>query len=316
MPADAQPKVETQESADAKMIDLPSDGPSVDVEIPEAKETEVVSQPQEEQEVVVEESASQGEMDDYGKKVQSRIDKLTKKLRESERREQAAIEFAQGLQSEQAKLQQKAKLLDTGYVNEFASRVEAQTAEAKKQLKDAMDVGDIDAQVEAQQKIARLAVDADRAKKSLDQRERLKKEMEARGVDPNQPQMPQQAQQPAQQQPVAPPDPKAEAWAEKNEWFGTDEPMTLTSFSIHRKLVEEGFDTKSDEYYSEIDKRMRDTFPHKFEQVSTPTQTVAPATRSTQPAKRKGSVRLTPSQVAIAKKLGVPLSEYAKYVKE
>ena len=315
MPADAQPKVETQESADAKMIDLPSDGPSVDVEIPEAKETEVASEPQE-QEVVVEESASQGEMDDYGKKVQSRIDKLTKKLRESERREQAAIEFAQGLQSEQAKLQQKAKLLDTGYVNEFASRVEAQTAEAKKQLKDAMDVGDIDAQVEAQQKIARLAVDADRAKKSLDQRERLKKEMEARGVDPNQPQMPQQAQQPAQQQPAAPPDPKAEAWAEKNEWFGTDEPMTLTSFSIHRKLVEEGFDTKSDEYYSEIDKRMRDTFPHKFEQVSTPTQTVAPATRSTQPAKRKGSVRLTPSQVAIAKKLGVPLSEYAKYVKE
>jgi len=315
MPADAQPKVETQESADAKMIDLPSDGPSVDVEIPEAKETEVVPEPQE-QEVVVEESASQGEMDDYGKKVQSRIDKLTKKLRESERRELAAIEFAQGLQSEQTKLQQKAKLLDTGYVNEFASRVEAQTAEAKKQLKDAMDTGDIDAQVEAQQKIARLAVDADRAKKSLDQRERLKKEMEARGVDPNQPQMPQQPQQQPVQQQAAPPDPKAEAWAEKNEWFGTDEPMTLTSFSIHRKLLEEGFDTKSDEYYSEIDKRMKETFPHKFEQVSTPTQTVASANRSTQPAKRKGTVRLTPSQVAIAKKLGVPLSEYAKYVKE
>ena len=316
MPADAQPKVETQESADAKMIDLPSDGPSVDVEIPEAKETEVVSQPQEEQEVVVEDSASQGEMDDYGKKVQSRIDKLTKKLRESERREQAAIEFAQGLQQEQTKLKQKTQLLDTGYVNEFASRVEAQTAEAKKQLKDAMDTGDIDAQVEAQQKIARLAVDADRAKKSLEQRERLKKEMEARGVNPNQPQMPQQPQQQAAPQPTAPPDPKAEAWAEKNEWFGTDEPMTLTSFSIHRKLLEEGFDTKSDEYYSEIDKRMRETFPHKFEQVSTPTQTVASANRSTQPAKRKGTVRLTPSQVAIAKKLGVPLSEYAKYVKE
>ena len=316
MPADAQPKVETQESADASMVDLPSDGPSVDVELPESKESKVDTQPQEEQEVVVEDSASQGEMDDYGKKVQSRIDKLTKKLRESERREQAAIEFAQGLQQEQTKLKQKTQLLDTGYVNEFASRVEAQTAEAKKQLKDAMDTGDIDAQVEAQQKIARLAVDADRAKKSLEQRERLKKEMEARGVNPNQPQMPQQPQQQAAPQPTAPPDPKAEAWAEKNEWFGTDEPMTLTSFSIHRKLLEEGFDTKSDEYYSEIDKRMRETFPHKFEQVSTPTQTVAPATRSTQPAKRKGSVRLTPSQVAIAKKLGVPLSEYAKYVKE
>ena len=314
MPADAQPKVETQESADANMIDLPSDGPSVDVELPENKESKVDTQPQEQ--VVVEDSASQGEMDDYGKKVQSRIDKLTKKLRESERREQAAIEFAQGLQHEQTKLQQKTRQLDTGYVNEFASRVEAQTAEAKKQLKDAMDTGDIDAQVEAQQKIARLAVDADRAKKSLDQRERLKKEMEARGVDPNQPQMPTQQAQPQAPQPTAPPDPKAENWAEKNDWFGTDEPMTLTSFSIHRKLVEEGFDTKSDEYYSEIDKRMRETFPHKFEQVSTPTQTVASATRSTQPAKRQGTVRLTPSQVAIAKKLGVPLSEYAKYVKE
>ena len=314
MPADAQPKVESQTEADAKIVDLPSDGPSVDVELPKEKESAVETQPQEE--VAVEESASQGEMDDYGKKVQSRIDKLTKKLRESERREQAAIEFAQGLQQEQTKLQQKTRQLDTGYVNEFASRVEAQTAEAKKQLKDAMDLGDIDAQVEAQQKIARLAVDADRAKKSLDQRERLKKEMEARGVDPNQPQMPVQQAQPQAPQPAAPPDPKAENWAEKNEWFGTDEPMTLTSFSIHRKLVEEGFDTKSDEYYSEIDKRMRETFPHKFEQVSTPTQTVAPATRSTQPAKRQGTVRLTPSQVAIAKKLGVPLSEYAKYVKE
>ena len=314
MPADAQPKVESQTEADAKIVDLPSDGPSVDVELPKEKESAVETQPQEE--VVVEESASQGEMDDYGKKVQSRIDKLTKKLRESERREQAAIEFAQGLQQEQTKLQQKTRQLDTGYVNEFASRVEAQTAEAKKQLKDAMDTGDIDAQVEAQQKIARLAVDADRAKKSLDQRERLKKEMEARGVDPNQPQMPTQQAQPQAPQPAAPPDPKAENWAEKNDWFGTDEPMTLTSFSIHRKLVEEGFDTKSDEYYSEIDKRMRETFPHKFEQVSTPTQTVASATRSTQPAKRQGTVRLTPSQVAIAKKLGVPLSEYAKYVKE
>ena len=314
MPAEEATRVEPQSEADAKMVDLPSDGPSVDVELPKEKESAVETQQQEE--VVVEESASQGEMDDYGKKVQSRIDKLTKKLRESERREQAAIEFAQGLQHEQTKLQQKTRQLDTGYVNEFASRVEAQTAEAKKQLKDAMDLGDIDAQVEAQQKIARLAVDADRAKKSLDQRERLKKEMEARGVDPNQPQMPTQQAQPQAPQPAAPPDPKAENWAEKNDWFGTDEPMTLTSFSIHRKLVEEGFDTKSDEYYSEIDKRMRETFPHKFEQVSTPTQTVASASRSTQPAKRQGTVRLTPSQVAIAKKLGVPLSEYAKYVKE
>ena len=122
------------------------------------------------------------------------------------------------------------------------------------------------------------------------------------------------------QQPPPPPDPKAEDWAEKNEWFGKDEPMTLTSFSIHRKLVEQGYDPSSDEYYTEIDKQMRDTFPQKFSSSggneTTPTQTVASVNRSNQPAKRKGTVRLTPSQVAIAKKLGVPLSEYAKYVKE
>jgi hypothetical protein len=190
--------IETQAEADEKMVDLPSTGKSVDVKLDDTEkkinkedDVEVVN---ESKEVVVEEqkeTASEGEMEDYGKKVQSRIDKLTKKLREAERREQAAVEFAQGVQTKQAQLEQKARQLDTGYVTEFASRVEAQTTEAKKQLKDAMDLGDIDAQVEAQQKIARLAIDSDRAKRSIDQRERLKKEMEARGVDPNQPQMPQ-----------------------------------------------------------------------------------------------------------------------------
>ena len=318
------PAIETQAEADEKMVDLPSTGSSVDVKLDDTDvkvnkedDVEVVN---ESKEVVIEdkkETASEGEMEDYGKKVQSRIDKLTKKLREAERREQAAVEFAQGVQTKQTELEKRARQLDTGYVNEFATRVESQTAEAKKQLKDAMDLGDIDLQVEAQQKLARLAIDSDRAKRSIDQRERLKKEMEARGVDPNQPQMPQQIQQPQPQAArPAPPDPKAEAWAEKNDWFGSDEPMTLTSFSIHRKLMEEGFDTASDDYYSEIDKRMRETFPHKFEQPVSPTQTVASANRSAPVARRKGTVRLTPSQVAIAKKLGVPLSEYAKYVKE
>jgi len=322
MPAEEAKKVESQAEADAKMVDLPSEGDSVDVKLDSTEkrinkedDIEVVN---ESKEVVIEdkaETASEGEMDDYGKKVQSRIDKLTKKVREAERREQAAIEFAQGVQQKQAELQRKARQLDTGYVKEFATRVEAQTAEVKKQLKEAMDLGDFDKQVEAQQKLARLSVEGDRAKKSIEQRERLKKEMEARGVDPEQPRMPnpQQMQPPAA--PPPPPDPKAEAWAEKNDWFGKDEPMTLTSFSIHRKLMEEGFDPTSDSYYSEIDKRMKDTFPHKFEQQVSPTQTVASANRGG-PVRRKGTVRLTPSQVAIAKKLGVPLSEYAKYVKE
>jgi hypothetical protein len=316
MPAEEATKIEPQAEADAKMVDLPDSGPAVDVELPKKAEKTINPDPEPEavETEVKTETASTEEMDDYGKKVQSRIDKLTKRLRESERREQAAIQYAQGVQSEQGKLQNKVRSLDTGYLTEFSTRVEAETAETKKALKTALDAGDIDKQVEANQKLARLAIEHERVKATQSQRERLKKEMEARGIDPNQPQMPRQPiQQP--QQPPPPPDPKAEVWASKNTWFGEDEPMTLTSFSIHRKLMEEGFDPQSDSYYNEIDKRMKDTFPHKFEQSSTPTQTVASANRGG-PIRRKGTVRLTPSQVAISKKLGVPLSEYAKYVKE
>ena len=319
MPAEEATKVETQAEADAKMVDIPDTGPAVDVELPTKTEKTINPDPETEAvatEVKTDETASSEEMDDYGKKVQSRIDKLTKRLRETERREQAAIQYAQGVQADAEQIRSKARTLDAGYVGEFASRVEAETVDAKKALKTAIEVGDSDAQAEAQQKLARLAIENERVKSTQAQRERLKKEMEARGIDPNQPQMPQQPVQPQQQQtPPPPPDPKAEDWASKNTWFGEDEPMTLTSFSIHRKLMEEGFDPQTDSYYNEIDKRMRDTFPHKFEQQVSPTQTVASANRGG-PVRRKGTVRLTPSQVAIAKKLGVPLSEYAKYVKE
>jgi len=314
MPAET--TIQTQAEVEENMVDLPAEGESIDVELPKKIEKTINPDPEPEavETEVKTETASTEEMDDYGKKVQSRIDKLTKKLRESERREQAAIQFAQGVQSEQQKLQGKVKSLDSGYLTEFSTRVEAETAETKKALKAALDAGDIDQQVDANQKLARLAIEHERVKATQAQRERLKKEMEARGIDPNQPQMPQQPVQRPQQTPP-PPDPKAEDWASKNTWFGEDEPMTLTSFSIHRKLMEEGFDPQSDMYYNEIDKRMKDTFPHKFEQSSTPTQTVASANRGG-PIRRKGTVRLTPSQVAISKKLGVPLSEYAKYVKE
>jgi len=314
MPAET--TIQTQAEVEENMVDLPAEGESIDVELPKKIEKTINPDPEPEavETEVKTETASTEEMDDYGKKVQSRIDKLTKRLRESERREAAAIQFAQGVQSEQQKLQGKVKSLDTGYLTEFSTRVEAETAETKKALKTALDAGDIDQQVEANQKLARLAIEHERVKATQAQRERLKKEMEARGIDPNQPQMPQQPIQ-RPQQPPPPPDPKAEDWASKNTWFGEDEPMTLTSFSIHRKLMEEGFDPSSDMYYNEIDKRMKDTFPHKFEQSSTPTQTVASANRGG-PIRRKGTVRLTPSQVAISKKLGVPLSEYAKYVKE
>jgi len=314
------PAIETQAEADEKMVDLPSTGNTVDVKLDDTdvkvnkEEPDIVN---ESKEVVIEETASEGEMEDYGKKVQSRIDKLTKRVRESERREQAAIQYAQGVQQDAQKMRQKARNLDTGYVTEFASRVEAETEEAKKALKAAVELGDSDAQVDAQQKLARLAIESERVKSTQAQRERLKKEMEARGLNPNQPQMPNPQQMQPQAAPPPPPDPKAEAWADKNKWFGEDEPMTLTSFSIHRKLVEEGYDPSSDDYYNQIDMRMRETFPHKFDGHRTsPPQMVASANRGGPVGARKGTVRLTPSQVAIAKKLGVPLSEYAKYVKE
>ena len=260
------PAIQTQAEADEKMVDLPSTGNTVDVTLDDTdvkvnkEEPDIVN---ESKEVVIEETASEGEMEDYGKKVQSRIDKLTKRVRESERREQAAIQYAQGVQQDAQKMRQKARNLDTGYVTEFASRVEAETEEAKKALKAAVELGDSDAQVDAQQKLARLAIESERVKSTQAQRERLKKEMEARGVNPNQPQMPNPQQMQPQPAPP-PPDPKAEAWADKNKWFGEDEPMTLTSFSIHRKLVEEGYNPASDDYYNQIDVRMRETFPHKF----------------------------------------------------
>jgi DNA-binding phage protein len=313
MPAET--TIQTQSEADAKMVDLPAEGNSVDVELSDKKETTIDTSPKEEikeKEVVVEETASSDEMEDYGKKVQSRIDKLTKRLRESERREQAAIEFAQGVQGEANQLKQRSMNLDRGYIAEYEQRVKAETEDTKAKLKKAMDEGDADAVIAAQQDLARLAVESERAKATVAQRERMAKAAQSPAAQQYQQQ---QIAQQQQQQPTPPPDPQAEEWADKNEWFGKDEPMTLTAFSVHKNLVDEGVDPSSKTYYNELDKRMRDNFPHKF-QSSTPTQTVASVNRGGPVTARKGTVRLTPSQVAIAKKLGVPLSEYAKYVKE
>ena len=314
MPAEEKMQVQMQSEADAKMVDLPAEGESTEVNLDEAPKKVNTDDTSQEVDVGVREGASSEEVDDYGKKVQSRIDKLTKRAREAERREQAAVQYAQGVQRDAQEIKSRAQQVDSGYVAEYGDRVDSQIANAKKELKEAMDLGDTEKQVDAQTKLSRLAIEEERAASHKAQRERLRQEMEARGVDPRQPQMPQQPY-PQQRPAPRPPDPKAEDWANKNEWFGQDEPMTLTSFSIHRKLVEEGFDTTSDSYYNEIDKRMKDTFPHRFDKVS-PTQAVSSVNRTGGPGRRKGTVRLTPSQVAISKKLGVPLSEYAKYVKE
>ena len=238
---------------------------------------------------------------------QSRINRLTKKMREAERRENEALSYAKQVQAEANSLKQRMSSLDNSYVNEYTTRVETQLAQTEKEMARAMELGDTQAAVEAQRKLTSLSIENDRASQAKMQQER-QKEVVA------QPQ--QQPQQ--QQQQMRRPDRKAEDWAEKNDWFGQDEAMTFAAFGIHKKLVEEeGFDPQSDDYYSELDQRISEKFRTPANNTSRrPAQTVAGVSRSTSGRGTGKKVRLTPSQVAIAKKLGVPLSEYAKYVKD
>ena len=301
--------------AEAKdpMVELDVSGDSVDVELKEKedkKETPEVSVKEEQPEVKKEEK---DEREEYSEGVKKRIDRLTYKIREAERREKEAVNYAQQVKGERDTLQTKFDKLDDGYVNEFTGRVKSQLESAKIQLKDAVAKGDVDAQVAANQNLARLAIEEERIKATEEQRKKYEESLKNAG---------QIGDQPIQSKVQPPkPDPKAEQWAEKNEWFGKDEAMTYASFGIHKKLVEEeGFNPTSDEYYEEIDKRIRTEFPQKFNDggdvqgSNKPVQTVASANRTTRTG--RNTVRLTPSQVAIAKKLGVPLEEYAKYVKE
>jgi len=241
---------------------------------------------------------------------QKRIDRLTKKMREAERQREEALKFAQGVQAESNSLKSRMDALDTNYVNEYSSRVETQTTAAEQDLARAIEIGDTNGVIEAQRKITRLAIENDRAQTAKVQQQRYAQQAQAQ----------QQArlQQPMPQQQPRRPDPKAEQWARRNDWFGEDEAMTYAAFGVHKKLVEdEGFDPQSDDYYNELDQRMRAEFPHKLNGGSKrPAQTVASVSRNTSGRSSGKKVRLTPSQVAIAKKLGVPLEEYAKYVKE
>ena len=263
-------------------------------------------------EVSVEETSTAGSEDQFEQAenaTQSRINRLTKKMREAERRENEAVNYAKHVQAEANSLKQRMSSLDNSYVNEYTTRVETQLAQTEKEMARAMELGDTQAAVEAQRKLTSLSIENDRASQAKMQQERQ------RQTASQQPQ--QQVQQQPQQQQVKRPDRKAEEWAEQNDWFGQDEAMTFAAFGIHKKLVEdEGFDPQSDDYYSELDQRISDKFRVPANTTSRrPAQTVAGVSRST--SGRSGrKVRLTPSQVAIAKKLGVPLSEYAKYVKD
>ena len=308
--------MQPQELTKEPMVELDTGGNAVDVELKQEKEAQVeeqkdtkVEQPKEE---VVKE-VKKDEREEYSKDVQKRIDRMTYKIREAERREKEALAFAKKVKQEKDELQGKFNKLDDGYVSEFSTRVQSELEKAKSDLKDAVAKGDVEAQVNANQNLARLAIESERIKATEEQRKQYQETLKNTG---------QIGDQPVQNNVQPPkPDPKAEAWAERNEWFGKDEAMTYASFGIHKKLVEEeGFNPSSDEYYEEIDKRLREEFPQKFNDGGEvqggkqPAQTVASANRTTSAGRK--TVRLTPSQVAIAKKLGVPLEEYAKYVKE
>ena len=240
---------------------------------------------------------------------QKRIDRLTKKMREAERREQEAIRYAQGVQSESNQLKQRLQNLDTNYVSEYTNRVSTQMQQAEADLARAIEIGDSAATVEAQRNLTNLAIQADRAAQAKAQSDRARQQQEA--AQQYQARQPMPAQQPKR------PDKKAEEWALRNSWFGSDEAMTYAAFGIHKKLVEEeGFDPQSDDYYTELDNRISSKFNMGVQATNKrPAQTVVGASRNVSGRSGK-KVRLTPSQVAIAKKLGVPLEEYAKYVKE
>jgi len=258
----------------------------------------------------VEASSDDDNFDKAENATQKRIDRLTKKMREAERQREEALKYAQGVQAEAQQLKQRMDALDSSYVTEYSSRVETQMATAEQELARSIEMGDTNGVIEAQRKITKLAIENDRAQQAKVQQERYAAQAKA--------QQEARVNQPMPQQQPRRPDPKAERWAQRNSWFGDDEAMTYAAFGIHKKLVEdEGFDPQSDDYYTELDRRMAGEFPHKLNGGSKrPAQTVASVSRSTTGRSSGKKVRLTPSQVAIAKKLGVPLEEYAKYVKE
>jgi len=275
----------------------------------------VVEEPeqQEEEKAPVAAQPEESELDSYSKGVQSRIKKLTEKYRQEERDKSEAVRVSTQLLEENKKLKSRVQALDTGYLSEYGSRIESQTDAAKRVYKEAYEAGDTDKMLEAQQALSNIAIETQRyntAKARADQQAKVQVQQQEQPV-----------QQPVQQQQQQKADPRAQDWATKNEWFGQDKIMTAAAFALHSQLTEdEGFDPSSDEYYTEVDRRIRAEFPHKFQTAkksgggSQVASAGNSASRSTKQGRR--SVKLTHSQVAIAKKLGVPLEEYAKYVKD
>jgi hypothetical protein len=293
--------------AEEAMQVLEQEDEGTEVELPESETEETESGEKEE----VVSSEQQEEIEDYSEGVKKRINKLTYKVRESERREQAAIEYAQSVQEELNKTKNKLSKTDQNLYDEYSTRVTSELNSVQERYKKAYESGDTDALLEAQKELAKLAVEEESLK-------RVRPQVE---VTPDEQQVAPKWTQPAQQQQQAPqPDPKAKAWADKNEWFGDDLAMTTAAFAFHRQLTEgEGYDPTSDEYYREVDKRLAEAFPHKLGNTQKGVkETVAGSSKGvgTTRARSRRIIKLTPSQVAIAKRLGVPLEEYAKHIKE
>ena len=301
-------------------VDIDTSGPEVDVAVEEAKDESVVDTAAKEETVetvetkkeekVETEKKEDEKLEDYSKGVQSRIAKLTRKMREAERKEAAALEYAAAVEKKRKIDQERFQKVDSDYTAKFEESVKSGMDMAQQRLATAIEAGDAAAQVEANKKIAELAFE----NAKLQQRKATTVQQEEPVKLSDGGRLPSET---PQQMPLA--DPMAEDWAAKNRWFGTDRAMTFTAFEIHKDLVDkEGYDPKSGEYYEEINRRIRVDFPHKFgktedKQTNRAVQSVASANRSSKPGRKQ--VRLTSSQVAIAKKLGVPLEEYAKQLK-
>ena len=293
-----QPTVQSEQD---KMVPIDTSGDPVEVEVKD--EEKVNESPEiEVQEGQVSETKKE-ELEDYSQSVKRRIDKLTRKMREAERREQAAIEYAKKVQEQQKILAAQVKQRDTQWIGETEKKLDAQEEFAKRALQAAIQENDTEKQVEAQQAISKMAVERQNLATQKLQVEAEPEEQPAPILE-----------QPANNEPKPPSD-KANKWAEANPWFNNDKVMTSAAMVIHGDLVQEGFDVESDDYYNEISQRIRTRFPQEFgDDKPRPTQKVASAIRTSSTGRR--TVKLTPSQVAIAKKLGVPLEEYAKHVKE
>jgi hypothetical protein len=317
-----------------KTVDIDTSGPDAEVTIEETKDEAVIETENTEQEtenteqekVETKQELEEGgetkekkddeQLEDYSKGVQSRIAKLTRKMREAERREKAALEYAKAVEAKRQTVETKFTKVNEDYVKQFETRVKTGLDSAQKELASAIENADAASQIEAQKKIAALSIDEARLNA-------LKEQQTNTTTTKEEPAPRLSAADPlsdSAQKPLPAPDPRAEDWASQNTWFGKDRAMTYTAFEIHKDLTErEGFDPQTDEYYTEVDKRIRLEFPQKFDtkesQTSKPTQNVASVKRSSNVRSGRQTVRLTSSQVAIAKKLGVPLEEYAKQIK-